>query len=68
MRLQHVMIEGDVLEILYALQRDGSCLMYKFIVLASARVVCNIMVCKCEVEPIGNCILERKFKSKLIKS
>jgi hypothetical protein len=43
-------------------------LMYKFIILASARVVCNIMVCKCKVEPIGNCILESKFISKLIKS
>jgi hypothetical protein len=33
-------------------------LLYKLNVLASARVVCSIMGCKCEVEPIKNCILE----------
>jgi hypothetical protein len=43
-----------------------SAVLYKFNVLVSARVVCNIMVCKCEVESIGNCILENKFISKLI--
>jgi hypothetical protein len=41
-------------------------LMYKFIVLARARVVYNIMVCKCEVKPIGNCVLQSKFKPKII--
>jgi hypothetical protein len=39
----------------------GRFLMYKLNVFASARVVCNIMVCKCEVEPTGNCILERSI-------
>jgi hypothetical protein len=33
-------------------------LMYKLNVLASARIICNIMVCKCEIEPTSNCILE----------
>jgi hypothetical protein len=25
-------------------------------ILASARIVCNIAFCKCEVEPTGNCV------------
>jgi hypothetical protein len=36
-------------------------LMYKLNVLTSARVACNIMGCKCEVEPTGNYILERSI-------
>jgi hypothetical protein len=40
--------------------------MYKLNVLASARVVCNMVVCKYEIELIGSCVLESKFKSKLI--
>jgi hypothetical protein len=46
--------------------KNTSSLMYKFIVLASARVVCNMVVCKCEVEPTGNCVLKSKFKPKII--
>jgi hypothetical protein len=40
--------------------------LYKFNVLASTQVMCNIMVCKCKVEPIGKCVLESKFKPKII--
>jgi hypothetical protein len=43
-------------------------LMYKLNVLAGARVVHNMVVCKYEVKHTRNCILESKFKSKLIKS
>jgi hypothetical protein len=35
--------------------------LYKFIVLTNARIVCNIMVCKYKVEPTGNCILEQSI-------
>jgi hypothetical protein len=27
-----------------------------FKILASARIVCNIAFCKCEVDPTGNCV------------
>jgi hypothetical protein len=39
-------------------QANDRPLLYKLNVLTSARVVCSIMGCKCEVEPTGNCILE----------
>jgi hypothetical protein len=42
------------------------CLMYKLNVLASARVVCNMVVCKCEVQPTGSCVLESKFNPNII--
>jgi hypothetical protein len=42
--------------------------LYKLNVLASAQIVCNIMVCKCEIKPTENCILKSKIISKLIKS
>jgi hypothetical protein len=42
--------------------------LYKLNVLASTQIVCNIMVCKCKVEPIENRILKSKIISKLIKS
>jgi hypothetical protein len=41
-------------------------LLYKLNVLTSARVVCNMVVCKCEVESTGSCIIESKFKPKII--
>jgi hypothetical protein len=28
----------------------------QIIILASARIVCNIVLCKCEVDPTGNCV------------
>jgi hypothetical protein len=40
--------------------------MYKLNVLASARVMCNMVVCKCEVEPTRSCVLESKFNPKII--
>jgi hypothetical protein len=44
----------------------GMMVMYKLNVLVSAQVVCNIVVSKCEVEPTGSCVLESKFKPKII--
>ena len=37
-----------------------------FNILANVQIICNIMVCKCKVEPTGNYILESKFKPKII--
>jgi hypothetical protein len=33
-----------------------SLIVVQIIILASARIVCNIAFCKCEVDPIGNCV------------
>jgi hypothetical protein len=41
--------------------KNGEVLMYKLNILTSAQVVCNIMVCKCEVESTWNCILKRSI-------
>jgi hypothetical protein len=40
--------------------------MYKLNVLASARVMCNMVVCKYEVEPTESCDLESKFNPKIL--
>jgi hypothetical protein len=30
----------------------------QIIILTSARIVCNIAFCKCEVDPTGNCVVK----------
>jgi hypothetical protein len=30
----------------------------KILILASARIVCNIALCKCEVDPTRNCVVK----------
>jgi hypothetical protein len=57
---------GEKWEVGWPIYRESSPLMYKFIVLASTRVTCNMVVCNCKVEPIGSCVLESKFKPKII--
>jgi hypothetical protein len=34
----------------------GEFTVVQIIILASARIVCNIVLCKCEVDPTGNCV------------
>jgi hypothetical protein len=34
----------------------GKHIVVQIIILASARIVCNIVLCKCEVDPTGNCV------------